>query len=132
MKTKFVCSYCDETINVGNDIVLVAKNDVGQKGLVMLHTELGNYTTKCSPDFKIVEGDMVKFSCPICKHNLTNNKNERLAHFVQVQNEEKRFHIIISAIYGEKCTYKVEESKVIETFGDHWARYQNPDWFLLF
>lgn len=132
METKYVCSYCDETISVGDKIVLVAKNEDGDKGIVMLHTELGNYTTEWSPGLNVKEGELVKLTCPICKHNLTNKKNERLAHFVQVSEEEKRYHIVISAIYGEKCTYKIEERKVIETFGDHWARYQNPDWFLLF
>ncbi|MDA3890528.1 MAG: hypothetical protein PF517_02565 [Salinivirgaceae bacterium] len=132
MEAKYVCSYCDQTLNVGKDIVLVAKNDVGEKGLIMLHAELGNYTSKFSPGFSLIEGDLINFSCPICKHKLTNRKNEKLANFIHIDENEKKFDIVISAIYGEKCTYKIEEHEVIETFGDHWARYQNPDWFLLF
>ena len=131
MKTVYKCSHCDNPINVGEDIVLVAKNDIGEKGLIFLHTTLGNYSSKFSPGFQIVEGDIVKFSCPICHHNLTNKSEEKLAHFIQVDEDDKKFDIVISRIYGEKCTYKVEEHKVIETFGDDWMQYQNPDWFLL-
>lgn len=131
MKARYECPHCNNGINVGDEIALVIKNDVGEKGLVFLKTELGNYNTNFSPGFSIIEGDLVKFSCPICHHNLTNKKNEQLAHFIQVDENDKRFNIIISQIFGEKCTYKAEEQQIVERFGEHWARYQNPDWMLL-
>ena len=132
MKTKYVCSHCKNNINVGEDIVLVAKNDIGEKGLVFLHTELGNYTTKFSPSFTIIKGDIVKFSCPICHQNLTNHKNERLAHFIQIDENNNEYQIVFSQIYGENCTYKIEKQEIKEYYGDHWNLYQNPDWFMLF
>ena len=131
MKTKYLCSHCNQPINVGEDIVLIAKNKDGDKSLVFLHTTLGDYTSKFNSNFSINEGDLVKFSCPICHKNLTNKKNDRLAQFTLVDENDKSFTINISQIYGEKCTYKVEEQQVIETFGEHLARYQDPDWFLL-
>ncbi len=130
MKTKYVCSHCNQNINVGEDIVLVAKNKNGKKSLVFLHTTLGNYTRKFNTDFLIDEGELVKFMCPICHSNLTNKKNNRLANFIMIDENEKRFNIIISQIYGEKCTYKAIEQEVLESYGEHLARYQNPDWFL--
>jgi len=130
MKTKYVCSHCNQNINVGEDIVLVAKNKDGKKSLVFLHTTLGNYTSKFNPDFAIKEGDLVKFLCPICHANLTNKKHNHLADFTMIDENEKKFNIVFSQIYGEKCTYKIEEQKVVESFGKHLERYQNPEWFL--
>jgi len=129
MKTNYLCSHCNHSINVGEDIVLVAKNDNGEKGLIFLHSELGNYSSKFSNGIIINKGDLVKLSCPVCHNNLTNLKNDRLANFIMVDENDKKFDIVISQIYGENCTYKIEEQKVTETFGEHWSLYQTPDWF---
>lgn len=131
MKAKYVCSHCNQPINVEEDIVLIAKNKDGNKSLVFLHTTLGNYSSKFRYDFSISEGDLINFSCPICNQNLTNTKNNRMAQFTMIDENENKFNVIFSQIYGEKCTYKVEEKAIVETFGEHIAQYQNPDWFLL-
>lgn len=131
MKPKYLCPHCRNAINVKNDIVLRAKNELDQKGIVFLHTELGNYTSKFSADFTIIEGDHVKFSCPICHHNLSNLKNDKLASLVLIDADEAEAKIIFSRIFGEKCTYKIEEAEPEETFGEHWGNYASPDWMLL-
>ena len=131
MKAKYLCSHCKQPINVDKDIVLVAKNEMGNEGLVFLHTELGNYTSKFCSSLNITEGDLVSFSCPICHHNLTNKNHESLAQFTLIDDDGKKFTINISKIYGEKCTYKVEEQKVVESFGEHLSRYLDPEWFLM-
>lgn len=132
MKATFICPECRNSINVGEDIVLIAKNEFGQKGIVMLHTALGNYESKFSTDFTIIEGDKVKFMCPVCHHNLTNVKNENLAKFIMIDEKDKESFIVFSQIYGEKCTYKVEDKEVSERYGDHLGRYIDPEWFLWF
>lgn len=132
MKTKILCSHCNHSINVGEDIVLVAKNAMGEKGLVFLHSKLGNYTSKFSSEFNTAEGESIRFSCPICHDNLTNLKNEKLADVILVDENNKRFQITFSKIYGEHCTYKIEEDVVMDTYGQHWSLYQSPDWFQFF
>lgn len=129
---KYLCPNCLTPLNVNNDIVLRAKNDIGQKGLVFLHSELGNYSSKFSADFTVVIGDHVKFSCPVCHHNLTNTKNERLASFICIDEANQESTIVFSQIYGEQCTYRVEQNEVRESFGDHFGLYNNPDWFMFF
>ena len=131
MKASYKCPFCDNNINIDENIVLIAKNKVGKRGLVFLHSDLGNYTSDFSDDFEVAEGDLLKLSCPICHQNLSNKKNDSLAHFIQVDEDGKEFKIVFSKVYGEKCTYKVEAQKVVKTYGEHLARYQNPDWFLL-
>lgn len=130
MKTKYLCPNCENALNVGDNIVLKVKNNFGQKGIVFLHSELGNYETDFSAEFTLIEGEKVKFYCPLCNHSLTNFKNDRLAHFTMIIDDEKEYTIAFSQIYGEKCTYKIEEKEVIEKFGMHWSMYTNPDWFL--
>ncbi len=131
METKYLCPQCENALNVDNDIVLKAKNNSGRKGIVFLHTSLGNYSSKFSSEFTIMEGETVKFYCPLCNHNLTNLKNEKLAHFTMVDADEKEFTVVFSKIYGEKCTYVVKEKEVLKSYGDHLNIYTNPDWFLL-
>ncbi len=132
MKAHYECPSCNNCINVGEDIVLVAKNEVGEKGLTFLHTDLGNYSSKFSCTFDIKEGEKLSFLCPVCHHNLTNHKNDRLAYVIYCDADNKQFRVIFSQVFGEKCTYKVEEHKVVENFGEHWNFYQDPDWFMFF
>jgi len=132
MKTKFLCPECQNTINVGDDIVLVAKTKNGLKGIIFLHAELGNYTSRFNDDFTLVEGNIVTFCCPICNHNLTNHKHQNLAHLVRIDENGKEAFIVFSKIYGEQCTYKIDEKQITESYGDHLGLYTNPDWFLWF
>ncbi len=132
MKATYFCPECRNSINVNEDIVLIAKNDLGQKGIVMLHTKLGNYESKVSSDFSILEGDKVKFLCPICHHNLSHLKNDEMAHFIMKDENKKESYIIFSQIYGEKCTCKVVDKKVSESYGDYLGKFTDPEWFLWF
>lgn len=120
MEAKYLCPNCENALNVNDNIVLKAKNNSGLKGIVLLHSELGNYDTRLSAEFSLIEGEKVKFYCPLCNHNLTNRHNDRLAHFIMVDKDEKEYTIVFSQIYGEKCTFKVEERKVIDQYGIHW------------
>ncbi len=132
MKTTYLCPNCRESINVGEDIVLTAKNKHDQKGIVMLHTTLGNYSIKNSPAFSLSEGDNISFSCPLCHHYLGNKKNDRLARIIMVDEDRKEYFIIFSQIYGEKCTFKLEEKEVKASFGEHLSRFTDPEWFMWF
>lgn len=132
MKTTYQCPGCTNTLSIGEDIVLVAKTGKGKKGLVMLHTELGNYKTKIDSNLVISKGDTVKFYCPICGENLTINKYEKLATLRRVDENEKIDRVVFSQVYGEQCTYIVEESEVKEHFGPDYYQYlTNPDWMML-
>jgi uncharacterized protein YbaR (Trm112 family) len=132
MKATFICPECRNSINVNDDIVLIAKNEFGQKGIVMLHTTLGNYQSKFSTDFTIIEGDIVEFLCPVCHHNLSNLKNNKLAQFIQTDENNKESYIVFSQIYGEKCTCKVMDKEVKESYGDYLGKFTDPEWFLWF
>jgi len=127
MVPKYLCPQCQNSINIGDDIILVAKTRTGMQGIVFLHTELGNYTSKFSEDFSLVEGNIVTFICPICHGVLTNRKNHNLAHFIFIDSKAQEATIIFSQIYGEKCTFRVVDSHISESFGDDTNKYVDPN-----
>jgi len=47
-----------------------------------------------------------------------------------IDNGIKESYIIISRTYGEKITFKVDENKQIESYGDKLSRFIDPEWFL--
>ncbi|MBI9067853.1 MAG: hypothetical protein JEZ09_11215 [Salinivirgaceae bacterium] len=131
MKNRYICPKCRNNINIENNIVLIAKNEFDQKGIIMLQTKFGDYSTKFSSDFTIIEGDKVKFLCPVCHANLSNLKNDCLASFNIIDQSKKESLLVFSQIYGEKCTYVIEDKVVKKSFGDDLGKYIDSDWILL-
>lgn len=132
MKAKYLCSHCNHSLNIGDDIVLVAKNDMGEKGLAFLHADLGKYSCKMSEGFTYAENDAIKFSCPICHHNLTDLKNDQKANFILIDEKERKFDLVILNIKSENCTYKLDEQSISEKYDNQWMFYQSPEWFQFF
>ena len=132
MKEKYICPKCRNSVNIGNRIILTGKTRTGLRGMIMIEGELGNYNSSFSDDFTIIEGNRVKFICPICHSSLSSWKRKNLAHLIMVENEDTEAHIYFSQIYGEKCTFKLEEKEVKATYGEHLSRYTDPEWFMWF
>ena len=110
-------------MNIGKSIVFSAKSPDNEKGLIFLNTELGNYTRKTHPDFKLREGVEYKFYCPVCHAKLNKEENHNLVKILMTDEEGKEFEINISNIIGEQCTYKIQD-KSAEAFGPHADRYR--------
>lgn len=128
MKAKYICPKCRNSVNVGSRILLTGKTGTGLKGLILLNGELGNYTSAFSEDFEIVEGNKVKFCCPICHGSLSSRKHKNLAELILVDNNEE-IKVLFSEIYGEKCTYQITGKEIKRSFGDDRERYK-PDWII--
>lgn len=126
MKAKYLCPHCKKVINVGDDIFFVGKNNKGENGLISLHTELGNYSSKRSEDFHIEKGEVDLF-CPLCSESINYEFKISYANLIKV--EEGEHIIIFSKKYGEKRTFKVEGKKVT-TYGEHAFKFTDPEWFL--
>ena len=121
---KIICPKCHAVLNPDNSIVLSAKRKNNKWGLVLLSSEIGNYTALTHKDFSVDEGEYVEFYCPACHHNLTNLAPEKnLAVFEMIDKNNVSSTIIISGIAGEKCTCKITEGKV-ESFGDDAKKYK--------
>lgn len=132
MHAKYLCPYCKVELNVGGNIVLAARkiHDPGNKGVVLLHEEIGNYTVKMSGSLRVKEGDVVDFYCPLCLEDLKLEKGENLASLKYVDQEGKKNDLVLSMKYGERSTFMVDENKQIKSYGKKISKFIDPEWFL--
>ena len=130
MEVTYLCPHCRGAINAANNIILSATTSANKVGLILLHEEIGNYTSSSSSSLTINKGEVVDLFCPVCHKSLNIPGKDALAKYVRIDNNCKECYIIISRKYGEKITFKVSENKHVETFGEKLSRFIDPDWFL--
>ena len=125
MENQYVCPQCRGHLRVGEYIVFRIRNKQREKGLLLLHPEVGNYTSIKHPKFRFEEGERVDFFCPICHANLVAREiNENLAHVLMIDKNKEESDIFFSEIFGEECTYKLQKGKM-EKFGEDSEHYTN-------
>lgn len=131
MKTKYICPVCGGVLNVNDNVVLIAQNAHGEKGLVFLHTELGNYQSQISSSLVVKEGDFVDFLCPYCHSNIDYHKEKSaLAMLMLVDQKGRKSKVLFSKVYGEECTHELNEDNSIKTYGECLKKYMDPEWYL--
>ena len=130
MKTKYLCPECNGTLNIDEDIILIAKKMNGKKGFIILHTNLENHDSRMDCSFKIDRGELVDFICPLCQIKLDHYKEKtKLSKIIRVDDNDQESQVIFSKIYGEKARYHVKDKKVL-SYGEHAQEYNDPEWFL--
>ncbi|MFO7934520.1 MAG: hypothetical protein R6U78_10605 [Bacteroidales bacterium] len=122
MENHFICPHCRGHLKVGDHIIFRIRNRDRQKGLILLHPEIGNYTSLKHPSLKIKEGERIDFFCPVCLQSLDASMEENLVHVIMIDEQGKENKIYFSRIAGEKSTYQVSEEGVRAT-GEHSDRY---------
>lgn len=122
MRNHFICPHCRGHLKVGDNIIFRVQNPHKEKGLVLLHPEIGNYSSIKHPSLAYEEGDKLDFSCPICGHALDSDIEENLIHVIMIDRDQKENDIYFSRIAGEKSTYQVMGGTVMAT-GAHSSRY---------
>lgn len=130
MEASYLCPHCRCALNADKNIILAARMSKRNRGLVLLHEEIGNYSVSMSSSLKVSEGEVVDFYCPICRKSLNLEKGEHLARFIQCEGGKDESFIIISRKYGERITFKVDKDRQVESFGESLSRYIDPEWFL--
>ena len=132
MSVVFKCPNCEAAINAKKNIILAAKShtDKNKKGLVLLHEEIGNYTVAISSTLNIPSGELVDFYCPVCKTSLDSTKGENLASFIHINEIGEESTIYISRIYGERCTFQVDDKKKVKSYGESVRPFLDPEWYL--
>jgi len=130
MKVTYLCPHCRAAINAGNNIILSAKTPSNKSGLILLHEEIGNYSSELSSSITVEEGEVVDLFCPVCHESLNIPVKDSLAKYIRIDEDLKESFIIISRKYGEKITFKVDENKQIESYGEKLSRFIDPEWFL--
>ncbi len=89
---------------------------------MLLHPEVGNYTSIKHPEFHFEEGERIDFFCPICLQSLDAAIDENLVKVVMIDEKGNEQEIYFSRIAGEKSTYQVSDEEVKVT-GEHSHRY---------
>ncbi len=123
MKLKYLCPHCRNSVNIGDEVMLIGKTRTGLKGIVVFSAELGNYTAKFSDDITFTEGNHLNLTCPICRKKLSRWRNKNLAMLIMVDDEKVERRIYFSQIVGEKCTFIIEGKNLKQSFGEHTSQY---------
>jgi hypothetical protein len=122
MDNQYLCPQCRGHLRVGEYIIFRIRNSRREKGLLLLHPEVGNYTSIKHPQFRLAEGERMDFFCPICLQSLDADLDENLVHVVMIDKSKTEQKIYFSRIAGEKSTYKVSDEG-ITACGEHSHRY---------
>jgi len=119
----YICPKCGGHLSIGNEIIFLTKNNSGDSAIVLLSTEIGDYSFRKNDNVNFEAGDHVNFICPICYENLNAEEyDSNLAKVIMVDETGKESNIVFSKILGEKATYSVHE-KGVEAYGDHKDNY---------
>lgn len=122
MKRSFICPKCKAYLNVGTHIILGAKSESNDSGIVLFNSEIGNYSTEINPGFDVKPGEKVDFFCPICNKKLASDIHDDLSKIIMIDDDSKKYEILFSKIAGEKSTYKII-GESIEVYGDNHSNY---------
>jgi len=122
MENHYICPHCRGHLRVGENIVIKVRNARRKKGILLLHPEVGNYTSIIHPDFNIIEGERLDFFCPLCMNYLDAAIDENLVHMIMVDQQGIEHQVYFSRVAGEQSTYRVSDDEVMIT-GVHSYRY---------
>ncbi len=122
MQKYYICPECRCHLKVGEQIIFTARNTKNEKGLLLLHPEIGNYSSIKHPSFHYTRGEPLDFCCPLCGVSLQSKFDKNLAHVIMIEKNRKEYDIYFSRIAGEKSTYKVRGKEVMQA-GEHSHRY---------
>ena len=130
MEITYLCPHCKAALNAGEYIILSAKTKHKTAGMILLHEEIGNYTSEHSATLVVETGDIVDLFCPVCQTNLETAEGKNFASYLRIDESGNESKIIISRMYGEKVTFKIEEGKSTESYGENAKKYMDPEWYL--
>ncbi len=124
MERNYYCPFCHGQLYVNERIIFSILNEQGQKGLVLLTPDLGDYRAMKHPSFKITEGEHLDFFCPICHKNLIVEKNDHKFTRVMMQDTGEEYEILFSQIAGERSTYLIGDHS-FRAFGEDAEEFTN-------
>lgn len=123
MKNDYVCPFCRGYLKVKNSVIFSARRPDGERGILLLSPEVGNYTVRKHRTFKLEDGVKTDLYCPICHANLmAQHYHNNLARIIQIDEFGDENIVLISEIVGERCTYIIK-GKLVDKFGDNSTNY---------
>lgn len=124
MNKTYFCPHCKAQLNLGKDIILLARKKDKKTGLILASQEVGDYNVTKDPLFAMEKGEHIEMMCPVCHAKFQVGKiHENLAMLMMKDENGVESEIYFSEIYGEQCTYKITNIKKVETFGEDYNKY---------
>ena len=114
MEREYICPHCEGYLNVCDYIVFSTKNNKKQRGLIMLHPEIGNYTSLKHASYHYEPGENMEFYCPLCHKGLASDIDPNLIQVILIE-DNKEYMVYFSRIAGEQSTYKVSGNQITTT-----------------
>lgn len=115
----YYCPQCFGNINVADKIIFKLKSKNDEFGLVLLSAKINDYQSETSESIIKVEEELYKFYCPLCSKCLNLDfYDKRLIKIYMKDQNKKKYEIYFSGIFGEHCTFTVNECK-LEYFGPY-------------
>jgi len=118
----FICPYCKCHIRVGDHIIFKVRNRKKQSAILLLHPQIGNYSSVKHPSFEYSTGEKLDFFCPVCSKSLKSDIHENLARLIMIDENGKKFDVYFSQVAGEHSTYKTD-GKSVEAAGEDAGKY---------
>lgn len=101
----YYCPKCNNMLSDGDSVVFDITRTNNEKAKLYLNPKPGSYEFKCLPELNFDKNELVDFSCPKCKNNLSSEKYNK---FVQIHlkvTDKVIFDVFFSRIYGVHKTY---------------------------
>ena len=118
----FICPKCQGHLRVADHIIFKVKNKKKQTALLLLNTQIGNYTSVKHPGFIIEPGERLDFFCPLCNAPINSDIHENLARVLMKDEQGDYYEVYFSEISGEHITYTTSGDK-LHVEGEHASRY---------
>jgi len=99
MSNRFLCPKCRAELKIRDNIIFTGETEQGQRGIILLNQNLGNYNLLHEPNFKYSEGEHIHFFCPICHIDLgIPDINNDLAEVIMIDENNDEYGIIFSVV----------------------------------
>lgn len=108
----FLCPKCREHLRVGEHLIFKVRNSRKQSGLLLLHHEIGNYSSMKHNSFEINKGETLEFYCPVCNTSLKSDIHQNLAMVIMNDDSGRQFIVYFSQVAGEHSTYETSGDSV--------------------
>ncbi len=122
MYNNFLCPKCKNSLNIDRHVVFVVEKYDGVRGLLLLSSDLGDYTIRSNPSFEVEEGERLEFYCPMCHGRLTGYSHPNLVSVLLLDKEGEDSQVFFSRIVGQNSTYLLKDGK-IDSFGFDSSEY---------
>lgn len=127
MQRKYFCPHCRGLLNPGTKVIFVIEHG-GDRGLLLLSPEVGDYAVVLAESFPIEPGTRNDFSCPICHHDLKSPANDNLVEILCRLPDGGEAKIDFSRVAGEHATF-VCGPRGVRSFGEHASLYEGVNFF---